>query len=139
MGISADRGGGPQARYHGCRRRTGTESDPVRGGVRALDALRRAALWFRQEEDITLSVVALHLGSVALAVSGQTSEATRLRDAVHGHAQILGLPPDFLHRLGSVADERNHAEMLDMTGATGAASDGARLSWAEMAELLAPR
>jgi len=128
-------------------RRARTDPESERLGLDALVALRRAALWFRREEDITLSVVALYLGSDALAVAGRASDATRLRAAVHDHAQMLGVPLDFVHRLSSMAGEVEHRDVPDGEptdrGAAAALEnanhEGAPQRWAEMLEMLAPR
>jgi len=119
-------------------RRARTEADPPHLGVRALGALHRALGWFQNEEDRTLTLVVLDVGSAALDVAGRGGEAGRLRTAVHRHAEMLGVPPDFLHRLSAVAGERNHPEVPHSAGATGTASDEAELSWTEMMELLTP-
>jgi len=125
-------------------RRARTDPEPERLGLQALEALRRAALWFRREEEITLSVVALHLGAAALAVAGRVSEATRLRDAVHGHAQMLGVPLDVFRRLGSMAGDLGQGDVPDVGSRNGptAATMGtgarakARPSWADIVKLL---
>jgi predicted ATPase/DNA-binding SARP family transcriptional activator len=127
-------------------RRAPADPEPERLGRHTLKALHRTAVWFRREEDITLSIVALYLGSIALAVAGRSSEATRLRDAVHDHAQMLGVPLDFVHRLGSMAGELEHRDVPDGESTDrGAAAaietenhQGAPRRWADMLEMLAP-
>jgi len=125
-------------------RRAKTEEDPPHLGLRALGALRRALGWFQTEEDKTLTLVAVEVGSVALAVAGRAGEAARLRAAVRSRAEMLGVPADFLRRLGSMAGELGHGDVLDVesrnpltaaamgTGARG----GARPSWTDMAKFL---
>jgi len=128
-------------------RRARTDPESERLGLDALVALRRASPVVSAGRGTSrLSVVALYLGSDALAVAGRASEATRLRDAVHDHAQMLGvplevLPPPRLHgrrpgvwrlarcrvegrQCGRRDGDRDHA--------------GAPPSWADMVELLTP-
>jgi predicted ATPase len=117
-------------------RKESASGDPEGHALEALVALCRALTWFQQLEDVTFSLTALNTGATAMAVAGQSVEAARLRAAVHHHSARLGMPEDYLRRLGAMMSELPPVQALSPADQTRAEADGAQLTWSAVLDLL---
>jgi predicted ATPase/DNA-binding SARP family transcriptional activator len=117
-------------------RKESASRDPEGHALEALVALCRALTWFQQLEDDTFSLTALNTGATAMAVAGQSVEAARLRAAVHHHSARLGMPEDYLRRLGAMMSELPPVQALSPADQARAEADGAQLTWSAMLDLL---
>jgi predicted ATPase/DNA-binding SARP family transcriptional activator len=117
-------------------RRAPSDSSPSDHGDQALAALGRALRWFQQLEDVTFSLTALNTAISAFAVAGHPADAARLRAAVQRHSTRLGVPADYMGRLGAMMSGLPTRTPLDPAAQTSAEADGTRLTWAEMVTLV---
>jgi len=117
-------------------RRAPSDSSPTDHGDQALAALGRALRWFQQLEDVTFSLTALNTAISAFAVAGHPADAARLRSAVQRHSTRLGVPADYMGRLGAMMSGLPTRTPLDPAAQTSAEADGTRLTWAEMVTLV---
>jgi hypothetical protein len=118
-------------------RRAAVPGASISDGQAALGALRRSLAWFLHWEDVSDALTVLHAATPALLLTGRPRDAARLRGAVRRHAAGLGVRPDRLDRLtGASALTVDGA--LPLAERVAAEAEGARLSWSQMVELLAP-
>jgi hypothetical protein len=117
-------------------RRAPSDSSPTEHGDQALAALGRALRWFQQLEDVTFSLTALNTAVSAFAVAGNLTDAARLRAAVARHSSRLGVPADYMGRLGAMMAGLPTLTPLDPAAHAEAETDGARLTWTEMFALV---
>lgn len=82
--------------------------DMMASGDPALPLLRGALRRFHAEGDLSNVLVVLHNGAQALAMTGDTSRAQRLREAVEKHIARRGMRLGQTYAGGNAPDERRN-------------------------------
>ncbi|WP_020670790.1 AfsR/SARP family transcriptional regulator [Amycolatopsis nigrescens] len=118
-----------------------TGQDRTKLAAEAINGLRRALRPFRRAEAHTGALVVLQIATIAFDAAGQPRRAAMLRAAVRRHAERLGMHPERIFRPGRAELDAHAAGSGSAPAAAepdpAARAAGERLSWTEMADLLA--